>query len=128
MRKPLFISLVAAVLLCGPAVAQSPTPLKPLPPLKLSDLDTSVKACVDFYHYANGGWLASNPVPPAFSSWGSFTELTERNYVVLREVLESAARAAKTTSNPDTKKLGTFYASCMDSTGADAAGPKPLEP
>ena len=117
-------AIAAALIFPATVVAQST--IKPGPPLKEADLDRSTKACTDFYQFANGGWLASNPVPAAFSSWGSFTELTERNNLVLRDVLESAARAAKTTTNPNTKKLGTFYASCMDSAGAEAAGAKPL--
>ena len=118
-------ALAAALIL--PAVAGAQATIKPGPPLRESDLDRSTKACTDFYQFANGGWLASNPVPAAFSSWGSFTELTERNNLIVRDVLESAAKAAKTTTNPNTKKLGPFYASCMDSTGAEAAGAKPLE-
>ena len=41
-------------------------------------------------------------------------------------MLESAAKNAKTTKDPDTRKLGMFYASCMDSAGAEAAGARPL--
>ena len=119
--------LALAATLILPTAAPAQAAIKPGPPLRESDLDRSTKACTDFYQFANGGWLASNPVPAAFSSWGSFTELTERNNLIVRDVLESAAKAAKTTTNLNTKKLGTFYASCMDSVGAEAAGARPLE-
>ncbi|MGH9680842.1 MAG: hypothetical protein ACRD4Y_12900, partial [Candidatus Acidiferrales bacterium] len=33
-------------------------------------LDKTCKPCEDFYHYASGAWLAKNPVPPAYPSWG----------------------------------------------------------
>jgi putative endopeptidase len=131
MRNPrwrLSAAIAAVALSSAVAVAQSTAPIKPIAPLRLSDLDTTTKACVDFYQYAGGGWLAANPVPAAYSSWGAFNELTERNNLVLKDVLESAARAAKTTKDPYTKKLGTFYATCMDSAGIEAAGAKPLEP
>ena len=108
------------------AEAQSAPKVKVGPPLNAADLDRSVAACTDFYHFANGGWLKANPIPPQYSTWGSFSELTERNNLLLRDVLESAAREAKTTKDPDTRKVGTFYASCMDSSAAEAAGTKPL--
>jgi putative endopeptidase len=119
----------AAFALVAPAFAgaQSAKPEKPRPPLVLADLDRSVSACTDFYSFAGGGWIASNPIPEAFSSWSPFAELRERTNLVLKDVLEHAARDARTTSDPYTKKLGTFYASCMDSAGAEAAGVKPLE-
>ena len=131
MRSPasrLTAAIAALALSSALAAAQTTAPIKPIAPLRLSDLDTTTKACTDFYQYAGGGWLASNPVPAAYSSWGAFNELTERNNLVLRDVLESASRAAKTTSDPYTKKLGTFYSTCMDSVGIEAAGAKPLAP
>jgi putative endopeptidase len=97
-----------------------------IPALNPADLDRSVAACTDFYQFANGGWLKANPVPAAFSTWGSFNELTERNNVLLREVLENAVRKAAGTPDPNTKKVGLFYASCMDSARADTAGIEPL--
>ena len=126
--RTLLLAAFAAAVSSSVAIAQSSsTPATPRPPLVLADLDTTVKACTDFYQYASGGWLKANPVPAAFSSWGPFQELRESNFLVLRSVLESAAKVAKTTSDPDTKKLGTFYGSCMDSAAVETAGAKPLQ-
>jgi putative endopeptidase len=121
---------ILALALCFPSTVVSQTREVPklIPALNPADIDRTANACTDFYQFANGGWLKANPVPAAFSTWGSFTELTERNNILLREVLESAARKAAGTPDPNTKKVGTFYASCMDSAGADSAGIKPLHP
>lgn len=121
------VAIFAAIAL-GSVPADSQTPVQAGAPLRLSDLDTTVKACTDFYSYSSGGWLKANPVPAQFSTWGPFQELRERNFLVIKDILENAAKEAKTTADADTKKLGTFYASCMDSAGAEAAGAKPLEP
>jgi putative endopeptidase len=124
--QKLALGSIALSLFTHAADAQSSPTVKLMAPLNVADLDRSVAACTDFYHFANGGWLKANPIPPQYSTWGSFNELNERNNLLLRDVLESAARQAKTTRDADTRKVGTFYASCMDSAGAEAAGMKPL--
>ena len=119
-------SVAATAFLVG-AISASGQNAVPIPaPLNPANITPSVPACSDFYEYANGGWIAKNPVPPAYSSWGAFQELTERNNLVLKDVIENAARLAPTTTDPNTRKLGTFYTSCMDSTAAESAGITPL--
>ena len=53
---------------------------------------TSCKACDDFYQYANGGWIAKNEIPPAFSTWGITSPLREKNIATLHQILEDAAK------------------------------------
>jgi putative endopeptidase len=93
-----------------------------------TNLDRSANACTDFNAFANGGWMANNPVPPAYSRWGKFEIVAERNQDVLHEILENAAknRAAKPGSLE--QKIGDFYSSCMDEAKLDAEGTKPIEP
>ena len=38
----------------------------------VSGMDPSVSACANFFQYANGGWVAKNPIPAAYPSWGRF--------------------------------------------------------
>src|SRR6185436_7867321 len=66
---------VAAVLLLDvqAAVAQAGRAPKPLAPLKVIDtsyMDRSVKACVDFFSFANGAWVKRDTIPPDYSSAG----------------------------------------------------------
>ncbi|HUQ98441.1 MAG TPA: M13 family metallopeptidase [Gemmatimonadaceae bacterium] len=118
-------TLATALLVCATSAnGQNAVPIPA--PLNPANINSSVAACTDFYEYANGGWIAKNPIPPAYSSWGSFQELTERNNLVLKNVIENAARQAPTTTDPNTRKLGTFYTSCMDSTAAETAAITPL--
>jgi len=90
-------------------------------------LDKTCKPCEDFYHYASGLWLAKNPVPSAYPSWGRFTELAEQNREKLRQILEEAAAKPSAPPGSNEQKIGDFYASCMDEKQVNEAGVKPLE-
>jgi len=92
-----------------------------------ANLDKTCKPCDDFYQFAMGGWMKSNPIPPEYSNWGTFTQLADKNQQNLRQILEDAA-SAKAALGSNEQKIGDFYASCMDTTAIEAAGTKPLEP
>jgi putative endopeptidase len=93
-----------------------------------ANLDRSENACIDFYAFANGGWLAKNPVPPAYSRWGRFEVLNDQNENVLHEILEAAAKNKKAKPGSLEQKVGDFYASCMDEQSIESQGLKPIEP
>jgi putative endopeptidase len=95
--------------------------------VELTILDKTCKPCEDFYHYASGEWLAKNPVPAAYPSWGRFNELAERNRELLHQILEGAAANTKMSPGSNEQKIGDFYASCMDEKQVNSAGAKPLD-
>jgi len=92
--------------------------------LQLDAMDKSAGACTDFYQFACGGWIARNPVPADRSGFGRFDELQERNNDTLHTILEAAAAGRE----PEFKKIGDYYASCLDETAIDAKGAGPLDP
>src|SRR6476646_2756394 len=95
--------------------------------VELTIMDKTCKPCEDFYRYASGEWLAKNPVPAAYPSWGRFNELAERNRELLHQILEAAAEDTKVAAGSNEQKIGDFYASCMDEKQVNAAGAKPLD-
>ncbi|MFL5600520.1 MAG: M13 family metallopeptidase [Gemmatimonadaceae bacterium] len=119
-------ALALTFALATSATAQNAVPMqsKPLDP---ANLDRSVSACTDFYQFANGGWISRNPIPAAFSVWGSFAELQENNQGNLLTILRAAAASGNPQANADLRKLGVFYSSCMDSVGAERAGAQPIK-
>lgn len=121
-------ALALTFALATPSAAQmSAVPIQSTP-LDPANLDRSVSACTDFYQFANGGWVKRNPVPAAYSRWGSFDQLSETNQSNLLTILRSAAASGNSQANEDLKKLGVFYSSCMDSVGAERAGAQPISP
>jgi putative endopeptidase len=100
-----FRALALAFAIATPAAAQvSAVPMQSTP-LDPANLDRSVSACTDFYQFANGGWVAKHPVPPAYSVWGSFTELGENNQSNLLTILRNASASGNSQASADMKKL-----------------------
>jgi putative endopeptidase len=91
----------------------------------LTNLDKSCKPCQDFYQFAMGGWMKNNPIPAEYPSWGTFTELRDHNLTAMRTILD-AASASNAAAGSNERKIGDYYASCMDTSAIDAAGLKPL--
>ena len=126
------------VLLDSPVGAgpSDPTPApKPAPGMKVTladvglesgSLDRTSDPCVDFYQFACGGWLAQNQIPADRARWGRGAEVDEKNKAAIRALLEEAAKGIG--GDAGTKKLGDFYASCMDEAGIEKAGITAIKP
>ena len=53
-------------------------------------MDRNAKACVDFFDFANGGWFAHDTIPAAYSSSGVGRDMSDRNELAVRSVLDDA--------------------------------------
>jgi predicted metalloendopeptidase len=90
-------------------------------------VDKTLSPCVDFYKYACNKWLSANPIPPDQVYWSTGSGLELWNETVLRETLE-ANSANDPKRNVVQKKIGDYWAACMDESSIEAAGLKPLQP
>ncbi|HEX8354130.1 MAG TPA: M13 family metallopeptidase [Pyrinomonadaceae bacterium] len=99
-----------------------------LPGFDVASIDRGASACQDFNQFANGGWKAANPIPAAYSRWGRFEQLGERNNEQLRAILESLSKRKSLKPGSNEQKIADFYSSCMDEAAVEAQGAKPLEP
>lgn len=93
----------------------------------LSDMDPSVSPGSDFYQFANGGWLESNPVPDDYPRWAAFDEVRVANENLLHGLFRAAADAS---GEPRTaaRWCGVFYRAGMDTAAIESAGLSPIQP
>ena len=90
-------------------------------------VDPSLNPCDDFYKYSCNKWLTANPIPPDQVFWSTGSSLELWNDNVLRETLEVSSKNDPKRS-PVQQKIGDYWAACMDESGIEAAGVKPLQP
>ena len=94
--------------------------------LHLENFDTSVTPGTDFYQYATGGWQKNNPLPAAYSRFGSFDKLAEDNNVRIRGIVEELA-AQENPAGSVAQKIGTLYNVVMDSVKLNNDGYEPIK-
>ncbi len=127
------VLLLACVLAGGRCLAAPPeadTPLIALPytpGLDVSAMDRSADACVDFYQYACGGWMKANRIPPDQASWDVYRKMAEDNQRYLWGILDSLAKRAAG-RDATQRKIGDYFAACMDEPAVEARGIEPLQP
>ena len=95
--------------------------------LKMENLDKKVKPQDDFYMFATGGWQKLNPLPAAYSRFGSFDQLQEDNNKRINSILDELKKktfAAGTTE----RKLADFYKMAMDVERRNKEGIAPVKP
>ncbi len=101
--------------------------LKSTPGFDAGAIDKSANPCENFYQYSCGTWMKNNPIPSDQATWGRFQELHERNQTILRQILDRAS-AAESNRNAVDRKIGDYYATCMDEAAIEKKGLSPLEP
>jgi putative endopeptidase len=107
--RPLFPSLLLALLAAGPVAAQQRAPL----------------ACADFYGHANAAWLAQNKLPAGATSFSRWDQLNALGVQQRDQVLASTTAPANATVSV---RLADLFASAGDEAAIEAQGIRPIEP
>lgn len=95
--------------------------------IKAENLDKSVRPADDFFTFATGGWQKRNPLPAAFSRFGSFDQLQENNNKRINTILSDLLKKQGKEGTVE-KKLGDFYRLAMDSVRRNKEGVSPVRP
>ena len=95
--------------------------------ISLADLDPTVRPADDFYEYACGGWMKANPLPAAYSRYGSFDRLAEDNNKRINGILKELQSNTYPQGSVE-QKLSDLYKLAMDSVRRDREGVEPLMP
>ena len=95
--------------------------------IAVSNLEPSVKPGDDFYHYANGGWIARTPIPADRAGIGVFSILADRSSKNVAAIIEEAAKSSAPAGS-NARKIADLYNAYMDEAAIEARGMKPLEP
>ena len=96
----------------------------------LMDLGTS--PADDFYRYANGGWLDSNPIPPEYPRWSVAMALRVRIGELLlglsQASVDAAAPGGATARDPSVRRFRDYVHAGLDEAATEAAGVDPIRP
>lgn len=119
MKQILPIAMFASVSLMGMGQNKSG--------LVMKNLDKTVSPAEDFYQFATGGWQKNNPLPAAYSRFGSFDQLQEDNNKRINIIL-SQLQKKKFEQGSMEQKLSDFYKLALNVSRRNAEGIAPVKP
>ena len=119
MKKLLTIMALATTVVTASAQLRSG--------INMNDLDKSVRPGDDFYEYACGGWMKANPLPAAYSRYGSFDRLAEDNNKRINGILKELQSNSYPAGTVE-QKLSDLYKLAMDSARREQDGLTPVMP
>ena len=98
-----------------------------IPHFSIDYMNLSANPRNDFYDYSVGKWVRTNPIPQDKSRWDAFSELHERNLVLLKQILEESALDSSSEPGSPKRLVGEFFRSAMDTKRIEEFGFKPIQ-
>lgn len=96
--------------------------------INLADMDPSVDPGVDFYRYANGGWLDRTTIPPDFASIETMSDLEGRmRGQLIQLLLDTSAGGTMVRGTPEWKAVRLFQQG-VNLQQRNAQGLEPIQP
>ncbi len=95
--------------------------------LDTTGFDTAVRPQDDLFRHVNGGWLQRTAIPADKSSYGTVTALRDLSDERVRAIVDELATHRHAPGSIE-QKVGSFYASYLDTDTIDHAGLAPIRP
>ncbi len=119
MKSILPMMMIAALPLAADAQSKSG--------LVMSNLDKTANPADNFYQFATGGWQKNNPLPAAYSRYGSFDKLAEDNNKRINSILSELQKRNYKKGTIE-QKLSDFYKLALDVERRNREGVAPVKP
>ena len=93
-----------------------------------SGMNQTVNPCDDFHEFVCGRWIKTNIIPKGHSSWSTTKELSRKNLIILKSILEQQPTTdnASPLFNAEQEAM-KFYQSCMNISEVERRQIEPLE-
>lgn len=94
--------------------------------IKKENRNESIRPGDDFYEYANGQWMANNPLTDEYSRYGAFEQLAELNNKQLRGLVEELSGKEQVKGSV-AQKVADMYLMVTDSVRLNKEGATPIK-
>ena len=92
-----------------------------------SGLNQTINPCDDFHEFVCGRWIKTNIIPKGHSSWSTSKELSRKNIIILKGILEQTVSTDSPAVFNAEQEAIKFYRSCMNTTEIERLALEPLE-
>jgi len=127
--KKLYILILGIALLyaCKTNTKNPAETVKIYPPFDIRNMDKTIKPGDDFYSFANGTWLKTNPIPADKNARSTFDELFEKSRHDIKEIIENTAASTDIKAGSNAEKIANFFNSGMDTVSIEQKGIAPIQ-
>lgn len=89
-------------------------------------MNRTINPCDDFHEFVCGRWMKTNIIPKGHSSWSTSKELSRKNIIILKSILEQTVNTDSSTVFNAEQEAIKFYRSCMNTSEIERRDLQPL--